>query len=62
LAKEEEPEMTTYDRSRTDPIAGHAYILPVVREVPIRAGAQSDSAGPHALGQPVLYAADAHAW
>jgi hypothetical protein len=54
--------MTTFNRTRTDPIASHAYTLPVVREVPIRAGASADSAGPPAIGQPVVYAADAHAW
>jgi hypothetical protein len=52
--------MTSQDRPRTDPIAAHAYTLPVVREVPI--GSNLSSAEPHGLGQPLLYAADAHAW
>ena len=34
--------MTLYDRPRTDPIASHAYTLPVVREVPIGSPADSD--------------------
>jgi hypothetical protein len=51
--------MTSQDRPRTDPIAAHAYTLPVVREVPIGTRSSSD---PQGLGQPVVYAADAHAW
>jgi hypothetical protein len=54
--------MTRHDRPRTDPIAAHAYTLPVVREVPIGAGSAPASLQPHDLGQPVVYAADAHAW
>ena len=26
--------MTLHDRRRTDPVAAHAYTLPIVREVP----------------------------
>jgi hypothetical protein len=52
--------MISQDRPRTDPIGAHAYTLPVVREVPI--GSPSPSSAPHGLGQPLLYAADAHAW
>jgi hypothetical protein len=54
--------MLLHDRPRTDPIAAHAYTLPVVREVPIAADALSASSHPHGIAQPVLYAADAHAW
>jgi hypothetical protein len=54
--------MTSHDRPRTDPIAAHAYTLPVVRELPIGAGSPSASAEQHGLAQPVVYAADAHAW
>jgi hypothetical protein len=31
--------MTLHDRRRTDTVPAHAYTVPVVREVPIRAGA-----------------------
>jgi hypothetical protein len=55
-----EPDMTSQDRPRTDPIAAHAYTLPVVREVPI--GSSSPASEQHGLAQPVGYAADAHAW
>jgi hypothetical protein len=54
--------MTHNDRPRTDPIAAHAYTLPVVREVPIAAGSASASHDPHGGRQPLGYAADAHAW
>jgi hypothetical protein len=47
---------------RKDPIASHAYTLPVVREIPAHAGASSISSGPSAVPKPVVYAADAHAW
>jgi hypothetical protein len=50
------------DRPRTDPIAAHAYTLPVVREVPVGAGPPSAAPAPHGVGQPLVYAADAHAW
>ena len=50
--------MAPYDRPRTDPIATHAYTLPVVRELPVATGSPSASAGPHGVPQP----ADAHAW
>jgi hypothetical protein len=51
--------MTAY---RKDPIASHAYTLPVVREIPVQAGASSGSASLPGVPQPVVYAADAHAW
>jgi hypothetical protein len=54
--------MPAHDRPRTDPIASHAYTLPVVREVPIRAGAPSEPAEPVAIEPRAEYAADAHAW
>ena len=47
---------------RKHPIASHAFTLPVVREVPIQAGASSGSSGPSDEPQPVAYAANAHAW
>jgi hypothetical protein len=53
--------MTIYDRPRMDPIAGHAYTLPVVREVPVP-GALSASVDPHGSEQTPVYAADSHAW
>ena len=54
--------VTTFIRLRTDPIASHAYILPVVREVPICSGAPSDPADHVAIELRAEYAADAHAW
>jgi hypothetical protein len=55
--------MTHRDRPRTDPIAAHAYTLPVVREVPIAAGPASTPRDDlRGVGQPLVYAADAHAW
>jgi hypothetical protein len=51
--------MTTY---RKDPIASHAYTIPVVREIPVQAGASSGSGSLSGVPQPVVYAADAHAW
>jgi hypothetical protein len=54
--------MTILDRPRTAPIAAHAYTLPVVRELPIGSGSPSASAEQHGIAQPVVYAADAHAW
>jgi hypothetical protein len=48
--------------SRKDPIASHAYTLPVVREIPVQAGASSGSDSLRGVPQPVVYAADAHAW
>ena len=53
--------MTVHESPRTDPIAGHAYTLPVVREVPI-AGSLWASLDPHASEPPQVYAADSHAW
>jgi hypothetical protein len=54
--------MTLHDRARTDPIAAHAYTLPVVREVPIAGNSPSASSDPHGVARPLAYAADAHAW
>ena len=53
--------MTIDDRRRTEPIAGHAYTLPVVREVPI-AGSLSASVEPHGAEQTPVSAADSHGW
>ena len=53
--------MTIDDRPRTEPIASHAYTLPIVREVPI-AGSASASLDPHESEQTPVYAADAHGW
>jgi hypothetical protein len=53
--------MTVHERPRTDPIAGHAYTLPVVREVPVPRPL-SASRDPHGSEQPHVYAADSHAW
>ena len=47
---------------RKDPIANHAYTMPVVREIPIQAGASSGTDSPSGVPRPVVYAADAHAW
>ena len=47
---------------RKDPIASHAYTMPVVRETPVLAGASSGSSGLSDVPHPVAYAADAHAW
>jgi hypothetical protein len=54
--------VTTLIRLRTDPIASHAYTLPVVREIPIRSEAPSQPAVPVAIEPRAEYAADAHAW
>ena len=54
--------MTTLIRLRTDPIASHAYTLPVVREIPIESGAPSPPPEPVAIEPRTEYAADAHAW
>ena len=51
--------MTAY---RKDPIATHAYTLPVVREIPMQAGATSRTAGLPDAEPPIVYAANAHAW
>jgi hypothetical protein len=53
--------MTSHDRPRMDPIAGHAYTLPVVREVPV-AGTVAASVDQHGSEQTPVYAADSHAW
>jgi hypothetical protein len=47
---------------RKDPIASHAYTLPVVREIPVQAGATSGTDSLPGVPQPIVYAADAHAW
>ena len=54
--------MTIRERRRIQPVAAHAYTLPIVREVPICAGQGSGSGMPEQLAQPLLYPADAHAW
>jgi hypothetical protein len=53
--------MTLHDRRRTDPVAAHAYTVPVVREVAVRPSGQA-APGPHQLGLPLADAADSHAW
>ena len=53
--------MTIDDRTRTEPIATHAYTLPVVREVPI-AGSVSASLVPPDSEQAPVFAADSHGW
>jgi hypothetical protein len=54
--------MSLHERPRTDPVATHAYTVPIVREVPIHAGSAPPASGPHELGHPLAYAADSHAW
>jgi hypothetical protein len=54
--------MTADTRRRTDPIAAHAYTLPVVREILVSAAAPPASGSPQGAEQPIAYAADAHAW
>jgi hypothetical protein len=53
--------MTVHDRLRTEPGAGRAYTLPVVREVPIR-GSLSATLDQHESEQTPVYAADSHGW
>jgi hypothetical protein len=53
--------MTVHDRPRTEPIAGHAYTLPVVREVPLP-GSLSASVHPPGSEPTTVYAADSHGW
>jgi hypothetical protein len=53
--------MTLHDRRRTDPVATHAYTVPVVREVPIRRGLGPAASWAHQLGQPLVHSADLHA-
>jgi hypothetical protein len=57
----EEPGMTIHDRRRTDPVATHAYTVPVVREL---AGCLSGHAapGPDQPGPRLAHAADTNAW
>jgi hypothetical protein len=54
--------MTIRSRRRIHPVAAHVYTMPIVREVPIGAAQASGNWMPAQLGQPVLYAADSHAW
>jgi len=54
--------MTLHDHRRTDPVAAHAYTLPIVREVPVRAGRGLGDGAPQESARPLAYAADAHAW
>jgi hypothetical protein len=53
--------MTVHDRPRREPSAGHAYTLPVVREVPVP-GSLSATLDPHESEQTQVYAADSHGW
>ena len=57
-----EARMTVQELPRTDLNATHAYTLPVVREVPIRAGAPTPSPAPHSFEQPSISLAGARAW
>jgi hypothetical protein len=54
--------MTIHEQRRTDPVAPHAYTVPVVREVPIRHGSGPPSPAPYDLEQRLAYAADSQAW
>jgi hypothetical protein len=54
--------MRQHDHLRTEPIAAHAYTMPVVRELPTASGASAALQEPHGQAQPLVYAADAHAW
>jgi hypothetical protein len=53
--------MTIHDRRRTDPVATHAYTVPVVPEL---AGCLSGHAapGPDQPGPRLAHAADTNAW
>jgi hypothetical protein len=53
--------MTVQDRPRKDPIADHAYTLPVVREIPIT-GSLSRSLDPDGSEQTPVHIADSNAW
>jgi hypothetical protein len=53
--------MTVHDRRRTEPIAGHAYPLPAVREVPLP-GSPSAPFHPPGSEPTTVYAADSHDW
>jgi hypothetical protein len=53
--------MTIHDRRRTHPVAAHVYTLPIVREVPIHAGAWPGR-GSQQPGRPSAYTPDSHAW
>jgi hypothetical protein len=54
--------MTVQELPRTDLNTTHAYTLPVVREVPIRAGAPTPSPAPRSFEQPSISLAGARAW
>jgi hypothetical protein len=54
--------MTIRESRRIHPATAHAYTMPIVREVPSYAGHGPSSGMPEQLEQPLLYAADAHAW
>ena len=54
--------MTVQELPRTDLNAAHAYTLPVVREVPIRAGAPAPSPAPHGLEPAAVSLTGARAW
>ena len=53
--------MAIDDRRRTHPVAAHAYTLPIVREVPIHAGAWPGSGTQQSSG-PLANTAGADAW
>ena len=54
--------MRQLDHRRIEPIAVHAYTMPVVRELPSAPDAAVARPEPPEPTQPLLYAADAHAW
>ena len=54
--------MTVQELPRTDLDTTHAYTLPVVREVPIRAGAPTPPPAPLSFEQRPITLAGARAW
>lgn len=54
--------MTIRESRRIDPVAARAYTVPIVREVPLYAAQAPGNRTPEQLEQPLLYAADSHAW
>jgi hypothetical protein len=54
--------MSPNQHRRTEPVAIHAYTVPIVREVPVHAGSEPVASAPHEPRTPLVYAADAHAW
>jgi len=54
--------MTVQEAPRTGLDAAHAYMLPVVREVPIGAGVPTPSPTPRELENAPSHLADSRAW